>query len=372
SLLEDESFKVFGPNQSFFSLKRESTSAATVVLPVHLETELAGILVFENESDLTAFSGLESDLLHRFQNHAVTALGKARLMQDLLATAQNLKETQKQLLDSAHMAGMAEIAISILHNLGNALNSLNVSTSLIQERLGNQRMLPLLEQVALLMEHNQENLGEFLTETAQGKKILPALKELARGLSEWREKLSHEFENLGSHLHHVMEVVRSQEDYINVRGFSEELEIKSLVDEALSIASPFLKKHQVDVSFHHPKEAVPFHSQRSKILQILVNLIKNACEAMIDSPERNLSITIEKNLQEIGIILKDTGPGIPQNLREQIFQFGFTTKKSGHGYGLHYCALAAAELEGDLNLIDSRSGAVFKLSLPLAPAPKKD
>lgn len=360
--------QVYGPKETFYPLDSSTSetpsSAATVVLPVHLGSELAGILVFENERDVSAFSDVEADLLSRFQNHAITAVGKVRMLRDLQESADHLRLTQKQLLDSAHWAGKAEIAISVLHNLGNALNSVRVSSALIQERLRRKRLFSALEQASRLLREKSRQ-PDFFTRDALGSQLPVALTELSNGMQVWLKQLTSEFSSLEEHLQRVLEIVRSQEIYVNAAGYSEELEAHQLLEEAVSVARPFLLEAGVEVVLQLEEGLPPFISQRSRLLQVLVSLLKNAAEALAGSPAPRIELQVQQRGGSLLLRVRDNGPGVAPELRDRIFQFGFSTRPQGNGFGLHYGSTMALDLGGKLELEASPTGASFLLTLPL-------
>ena len=116
----------------------------------------------------------------------------------------------------------------------------------------------------------------------------------------------------------------------------------------------------------------PITVDRHKVLQILVNLIRNAKYACDDSghPDKVITLRIESGVPGVRISVIDNGIGIPSENMGRIFNHGFTTRESGHGFGLHSAALAAQELGGCLRAESDGPGrgAMFVLDLPLAPA----
>jgi signal transduction histidine kinase len=114
---------------------------------------------------------------------------------------------------------------------------------------------------------------------------------------------------------------------------------------------------------------------RHRVLQILVNLIRNAKYACDESgrSDKRVILRIESVPEGVGIEVIDNGVGIPADVMERLFTHGFTTRKSGHGFGLHSASLAAAELGGTLKASSDGAGkgATFRLTLPLQPPEKR-
>ena len=274
----------------------------------------------------------------------------------------------RRLLESSRHAGMAEVATGVLHNVGNVLNSVNVSSTLICDQVRNSKSSR-LKDVVLLLNKNQENLGNFIVNDPKGKIIPNYLNTLSERLVAEQQDLLKELELLTKNIEHIKEIVAMQQNYARVSGIIESLSIKALVEDALQMNAAALSRHGIMVSRNYaevPLIAVDKH----KILQIFVNLIRNAKYAIDAAARRDkridISITIP-NGTHVAIMVKDNGIGIaPENLT-RIFSHGFTTKRDGHGFGLHSGALAAKEMGGSLTAFSEGpgTGAAFTLELPL-------
>lgn len=160
-----------------------------------------------------------------------------------------------------------------------------------------------------------------------------------------------------------------QQSYSRVGGLIEQLEVKDLVTDALKMLAVSLTRHKVSVTHEH--ETVPkVQVDRHKVLQIPVNILSNAKHAVDDSGREDKEVTIRIHGHGRGCVrisVQDNGIGIaPENLTK-IFAHGFTTKKSGHGFGLHSGALAAIEAGGTLHVHSDGvgKGATFTLELPV-------
>jgi two-component system, NtrC family, sensor kinase len=282
---------------------------------------------------------------------------------------EELESLNRRLLESSRQAGMAEVATGVLHNVGNVLNSVNVSSTLICDQVRNSRSARLRD-VVLLLNKNTGDLGNFITNDPKGKIIPGYLTSLSERLTAEQQDLLKELELLVKNVEHIKEIVAMQQNYARVSGIIESLSIRALVEDALQMNAAALARHGILVirDFHEvPVVSVDKH----KVLQILVNLIRNAKYA-IDSAarrEKRLTVSIKVNeRQMIEITVSDNGIGIaPENLT-RIFSHGFTTKRDGHGFGLHSGALAAKEMGGSLSAFSEGSGkgATFVLQLPMS------
>jgi signal transduction histidine kinase len=284
---------------------------------------------------------------------------------------EELQHTQQQLIDASRQAGMAEVATGVLHNVGNVLNSVNVSATLIAERLGQSRTANLARAAAMLREQNGQ-LVEFLTNDPKGKLLPDYLADLSQHLEDERLEARNEIDLLTRNIEHIKDIVAMQQTYARVSGVSEVLPAEALLEDALALNMDSFNRHHITVVREF--SPVPEISvDRHKALQILVNLLRNAKQAMDEAnpAEKRLTLRVrQKDARVVGIGVIDTGLGIaPENLT-RIFSHGFTTRKDGHGFGLHSAALAAKQMGGRLSAHSAGPGhgAMFILELPVATA----
>jgi PAS domain S-box-containing protein len=276
----------------------------------------------------------------------------------------------RQLMDMSREAGMAEVATSVLHNVGNVLNSVNISSSLVTSKIRASKVANLAKAVALLQEHAND-LGTFVTQDPKGKQLPGYLASLAEHLATEQRDIIEEVKSLAQNVEHINEIVAMQQSYARVIGLLENLSIVELVEDALRLNAAALTRHQVQLVREYtdtPSMLVDKH----KVLQILINLIRNAKYALDDGgkEDKRLTVRIAPTEQEtVRISIRDNGVGIPVENLTRIFEHGFTTRKHGHGFGLHNGALAAKELGGSLSVHSEGRGcgATFTLELPLKP-----
>src|SRR5579883_2976352 len=259
----------------------------------------------------------------------------------------------QQLMSSARRAGMADVATSILHNVGNILNSVNVSVSLIQENINNAYSKKLFSIGDILSEHTSD-MEDYLTQDPKGKLILPYLTELLKKIKENNEMLTKEISSLREHVIHIKDITEMQKSLSGVSGILENTSLSEIINAAIRMCSNLEKKNiSIIKNFD---EKITIKTDKSKLLQILINLIQNAKDALLSSENykktKKIHITAnQENSDTIQIIVEDNGIGIkPENIIK-IFSFGFTTKQNGHGFGLHSSALAANELGGMLEAV---------------------
>jgi C4-dicarboxylate-specific signal transduction histidine kinase len=263
---------------------------------------------------------------------------------------------------------MAEVATGVLHNVGNVLNSVNVSATLLADKLARSRGASLSRVATLLVEHSHD-LGRFMVDDARGRRLPQFLGQLAGRLAQDQAALLAEVRCLAKNIEHIKTIVAMQQTYAKRIGVAESVQPRDLVEDALRINSSSLARQNVAVRREYAKDLPQVMMDKHKVLQILVNMINNAGHACAHSPgnDRCLTIRLEGARTLLRLSVSDNGVGIaPENL-SRIFNLGFTTRPDGHGFGLHAGALAARELGGCLRSYSDGPGrgATFTLELPM-------
>ncbi|WP_395823243.1 ATP-binding protein [Archangium minus] len=284
-----------------------------------------------------------------------------------------LKEVHMHLVQTARQAGMAEIATNVLHNVGNVLNSVYTSAQVAKERMTGMK-LEHVSRVAHMLEERRGDIQVFLTQDERGRHLLPFMNKLGENLLEERQEIVSLLEDVGRYTEHIGDIVKVQQNYARTPRLHEPVQLAELVEDALRINSAGLSRHQVKVQ-RHMVSLPPVMSDKHKMLMILVNLVSNAKYAMdtVAPSERLLTVTMEQTpANSVRIQVHDNGMGIAPEMMTRIFQYGFTTREEGHGFGLHSSALAAQELGGSLTVHSDGpgQGATFTLELPYSPVQK--
>ena len=284
--------------------------------------------------------------------------------------AEKLDNAHQQLVETARAAGMAEIATGVLHNVGNVLNSVNVSATVVTDGLKKSRVGS-VERLSGLLEQNAGRLGEFFANDEKGKQVPGFVKTLGAHLTKEQEDMLREMESLAKSIQHIKSIISMQQSYAKVGGVSETCPILDILEDAIRLNAVSLQRHEIKLVRKFETET-EITVERHKMLQILVNLMRNAKEALdkVDGRVRRMILRAWKNADEtVEISVQDNGIGFSDETRRRLFQHGFTTRKEGHGFGLHSGALAAKEMGGSLTAESEGvgKGACFVLKLPLKP-----
>jgi signal transduction histidine kinase len=280
-----------------------------------------------------------------------------------------LAEAQQGLITLSRQAGMAEVAAGVLHNVGNVLNSVNVSATLVANKIRESRLTNLIALIDLLEEHSG-NLPDFLSSDPKGQRVMPYLAKLTKCLGEEHQTMLREVESLTRHIDHIKEIVAAQQNYGKVFGLIETVSLSDLVEDAIGIIEPALNRKGIHLERDY-ETLPPVELDKHQVLQILLNLLRNAEDAIDEAakPEKRIHVRINRfGDGRVRIEVRDNGVGLERENLTRIFAHGFTTKPHGHGFGLHSAALAAKQMGGTLSAESDGpgQGAVFSLELPLA------
>ena len=330
------------------------------------------IRVLHREAGWERVFSYGGSLVHDPEGRPLMAIVTIRDVTERKKAEAELTKTQKELLKTSRLAGMAEVATGVLHNVGNVLNSVNVSATLVTDMVKKSRSDSLAKVVKMLRVHDAD-LGAFITLDPKGKQVPAFLGTLAEHHAKEQNVLLKELANLQQNIEHIKEVVSMQQSFARVSGVIEKVEVSELIEDALRMNVSSLVRHDIEVVRQFP-EASTIEVDKHKVLQILVNLVRNAKHACDESgrEDKKLTLRVETDVERVRISVSDNGVGIPADNLNRIFNHGFTTKKDGHGFGLHSGANAAKELGGSLTVHSDGTGrgATFIVELPLEPAKK--
>jgi signal transduction histidine kinase len=320
----------------------------------------------------TAFSAFLTVMYARGRARAAAAVKKAmgdlnKELAERRASEARVAALSKELLDTSRRAGMAEVATGVLHNVGNVLNSVNVSASLVCDR------------VRLMKVEGPSKSARLLHEATDRSKLTSLghyLSRLGGSLSDDRQFVLEELTSLVKHIEHIKGIVSRQQAFASTTsGVQEEVRPADVFEDALRLSSDSFRRSDIEVVREYG-EVPALLCERHRLLEVLVNLVTNACHALEESARDGKRLTARIGLVAGGdggrdgklrFQVVDTGVGIPAESLTSIFGYGFTTKKGGHGFGLHTSALSAQEMGGVLHAASDGpgEGATFTLEVPL-------
>ncbi|QDU94271.1 ATP-binding protein [Lignipirellula cremea] len=273
-------------------------------------------------------------------------------------------ELSTKLIDVSRTAGMAEVANGVLHNVGNVLNSVTVSASLIRETVRCSEARDLVLVLNMIQQH-RDDLHHYFTDDERGRLLPDYLARASAILEQERTSLQQRTEELCKNVEHIRDVIATQQSYTGLSGVMESVAIAELIEDAVQINASSINKRNIQIQRDFAVTPTLVVDKR-KVLQILVNLIKNAVHAVEEVKEGRIRLELSLKGEWAQIRVVDNGVGIAAGNLDRIFQHGFTTRRDGHGLGLHSGAIAAKE-HGWSIAVESPGpglGATFTLSLP--------
>ena len=370
-----------------YSLRMEKTSSDEVGVLVEsfnemLDQILERDIALSGEKDKAEFSAISAKRYAKeteninidLENEIRERVNIEQELQDLNETLEDkvkertveLEKLNEKIGDIARNSGMAEVASGVLHNVGNVLNSVNVSVSLIREQLMRTKAGN-LNRLVEMMDSNRNNIAEFIEKDEKGKQIPRFLSLLSDQLKEENVSMFSELDQLTSNIEHIKNVISMQQSYAGSYGVREKVKISDLIEDALKINSQGMSQHGIKIIKDYGDDPV-LYFDKHKAMQVIINLISNAKYALIDSDkkEKTINIVIKSDEDKISINVIDNGVGIASEDMPHLFEYGFKKRREGHGYGLHHSALVANELGGRISIKSGGlgKGANFALILP--------
>lgn len=352
----------------WWTLKRALAAAAALIVVLAIAAAWIGVLHRQVEQRTLL---LKREIQEHERTEAKLADKTALLEKEIEERKRieaEVEKSHKQLLRSSRLAGMAEVATNVLHNVGNVLNSANMLASVIAEHVRRSKVHTLVKAVELLKLHRGE-LGYFITQDERGRHLPALLEQLGSRLAEENSALMGKVDALTQSVQHIKEVVTMQQRYAKVSGMSETVSLAEVVEDALRLEGGALARHEIRVLKQY-EEVPKVTVDRHKVLQILFNLLENAKHACVESgrPGKQVTIRIQQDGPgRVQVQVVDDGVGIAAENLPRIFSQGFSTRKNGHGFGLHSSILTAQDMGGSLSAQSEGpgKGAVFILTFPV-------
>ena len=319
-----------------------------------------GYLILDHSGSERGFDERDVNRLVHFRELAISAIARARVLK-------NLADTQKDLVQAAHMFGMAENAKEVLHHLGNKLNSVNTSVQVLHEMMENKQSFNLLERTRSLYDEHPDLLTH-LKKSGQELLFSKMLYRLITKLTSWKGNVTREVDRLEQSVQRVLHALRTQWSYTTIKSTSEPADINQLVRGCLQMEGFTSLSNKVEI-IEKLEPLPPIRVHKIKLVRIISEILKNAMEAVEGIEEKGrLRLLSRMEGETVVIEIADNGVGIPAENIDKLFTQGFSTKnRSYEGFGLHNCANAVMEMNGKL-IITSEGigkGASATITLPL-------
>ncbi len=336
----------------------------------------AGIIIYQRYVARESHNLIETQHRLRVQTRSLDRLVALRTEKlertnaELQSSLERLSATREQLLVASRRAGMAEVATDILHNVGNVLNSVNVSSELLLRQLDGDSLSGLRRAVGLLRERRGD-IDHFLTEDRAGKHLLPYVEQVLDDAEAERSAGREEARLMNERIQHIKAIISRQQELATwSTSVPEPCQVAQLLDDAAALVSASYERHGIAL-YRGGCESLEIAVDRHQVIQILTNLLSNAKDALAGIAGRPVvRISTSEAAGRVRITVEDNGVGIREEDLDRIFAHGFTTRTEGHGFGLHSAANQAASMGGQLRCESEGPGrgARFVLELPVGTA----
>ncbi len=292
---------------------------------------------------------------------------RAQERKQLLAEQGQLRN---QLSEAAYKIEMAEVASTVMHNVGNVLTSVTVAANIV-ESVVDQSAVTLVNRMAELITAHQEDLAAYLTEDPKGKRIPSSLEKLGTHLVEEQQTVLKEMKGMVRNIRHMKQIIVSHQTMAKSAGQVEQIALVDVLSHALELS--FQPGDAMWVTIHRDEQDVPtVLVDQHQLLQILVNLLRNAKQAMRQQTQESHDLRLCVNYQDaektsVVMTIQDSGIGIAPEHLSEMFTRGFTTKKDGNGIGLHSSIVAFQGMGGSMHVHSDGvgRGAMFTLIFPV-------
>ena len=313
--------------------------------PLHLQHRIIAPAGAERTLEITA-AVARSEL-----TRSAVLIGVAVDISERIALLESERRLQLRIREASRAAGMAEVATGVLHNVGNILNSLGIAVATAQSRARRLKIDQVEEVLALLLAR-RDDLAHFLAQEQTGREIAEYIPMLLQSIRSEVVGVSAEIDGLTGLVDHLRRIVKAQQSYSRLSTLPEALDVREVLDASCMLLAPSFEAEGGSVQTIHQYAPVPLvETNRTRLLDICCNLIKNAHEAMADSPgPKTLTLRVESVDDGVSISVADTGAGISDENLCRLWEFGFTTKGGGHGFGLHSVASGIHELGGHISV----------------------
>ena len=251
----------------------------------------------------------------------------------------------EEALARAFAQGRLEIVDTILHNIGNAINSVTVGIETVHQSLVDNQLLRRFRALAEAVEARRDDWTGYISNDPQGQKVLPFVVALAKDFSTQSEGLTQTVERVKDRANRIADIVRTQKALGNPNMDRKDLNLEAALQSAVRVLQDSLKKREIEIEVDCSDAPEEIRIQDSQFHQMMVNLIKNSIEAIDElaasSGLRDVPRIVVRAYKQgdfLHLDVTDNGIGIDKKNPKVLFAAGYTTKKSGSGLGLHSAA----------------------------------
>jgi signal transduction histidine kinase len=301
------------------------------------------------------------------------------VFEDVTRAVNTEAEARSLLTSEALERGRSELAAEVLHDIGNAMVGIGTRTASLLEDVQWPELLQISKLVRFLSAREDALSAAFGPEKAEALRQL--LDEVVSSLDGRRRRYQETMQSSTASVHHIQEILNLHRHYARQAGSGarEPVSLRGIAQDALTIHSAALEKRKVIVESRIDPELPRMSIDRTQMIQVLVNLLKNSCEAFdscAPDAERRIAVAAARSPDEtcIRLTVRDNACGFAPEQAESFFEKHASTKGRSSGIGLYHCRKVAESHGGTLRLRSDGPGlgASAIMTLPIPPTPESD
>jgi signal transduction histidine kinase len=263
------------------------------------------------------------------------SLSEQKLLENVRKAEESLHAA---ILDKAVAQGKYEIAADILHDIGNAIIGFGSYLTRIKRSL-EQNNLQSLQNLAGFLSAQQTAMTTIIGE-AKSEALVNMINSITEAQQASQNEINKAVTEQLSLITHIQDILNIQRQYVTGHESHEPkaVNLRSIVTDCISMLSASIDKRSIRVSLDIAVEVPVIMGDRTKLMQVILNLLKNSIEAFpVNISEKTISIGLYLQDGLLVLTIQDNGNGFNETTGDRLFERGFTTKSSGTGLGLNNC-----------------------------------
>jgi PAS domain S-box-containing protein len=307
--------------------------------------------VLDEDQEISNFIAIKQDISERKKAEEELAQYRGRLEQLVAEKTRELEQAQLELVNRALEAGMSQMAAIGLHNIGNAITPLNVLTEKMKTR-ELAEMSRLLQKCHEDLASHAADLGHYVSEGQRGRQVFDYMGELIHSVSDHEKKQFDMLEKMESALSYISQILTLQQFYAKgSQEIKEQIDLNDLLDDAIRLQAGTLEKRGIFIKRKYTDTLAKLLIDKNRLMQVIVNLIKNSYEAIelqqAGPGEKVIEIKTFAQNDRLGFEIADNGIGVDPADVDKIFELG-KSQKGSSGFGLYYCKMFVENSNGKL------------------------
>ena len=307
--------------------------------------------VLDGDGNISNFIAIKEDISERKKTELELEEYRGKLEQMVTEKTRELKETQLELVNRALEAGMSQMAAIGLHNIGNAITPLNV----LMEKMKTGELADIsryLQKCHDDLKSHTADLGQYLSEGNRGREVFGYMGELIQSLDDHDKKQFDMLEKMESALSYISQILTLQQFYASgSQEIKEQVDLNDLLEDAVRLQMGTLERRGIAVKRAFLEPMPKLLIDKNRLMQVIVNLVKNSCEAIemqqSDLAPKVIELKTFAHNDRLGFEIVDNGIGIDPADIDRVLELG-QSQKGSSGFGLYYCKMFVENSHGTL------------------------